>query len=152
MGRLRRYNRGLLAACSGGGHIWSFDSLYKSEGPTQVALLMIKYLQKRLKNTHTSKYHEHILNYDNICNVCKLKLLQRPLPLPAPFSNIWQNVGKIIDPLHLKNHSKNKRCAELYSPDRVRVMFPDANLMVCEKTFSWLGKLKKYLTVHTFFL
>ena len=45
--RLQRYNRGLLAACSGGGHIWSFDSLYKSEGPTQVALLMIKYLQKR---------------------------------------------------------------------------------------------------------
>ena len=34
--RLRRYNRGIFAACSGGGHIWSFDVLYNSEGPTQV--------------------------------------------------------------------------------------------------------------------
>ena len=25
--RLRRYNRGIFAACSGGGHIWSFDLL-----------------------------------------------------------------------------------------------------------------------------
>ena len=38
--RLRRYTRGILAACSGGGHIWSFDALYKSEGPLQVSLLM----------------------------------------------------------------------------------------------------------------
>ena len=34
--RLRRYNRGVFIACSGGGHIWSFDVLYKSEGPVQV--------------------------------------------------------------------------------------------------------------------
>ena len=34
--RLQRYNRGIFAACSGGGHIWSFDVLYNSEGPTQV--------------------------------------------------------------------------------------------------------------------
>ena len=86
-----------------------------------------------------------ILNYDNMCNVCKLKLLQGPLPLEAPFNSIWQDVGKIIDPLHLKNHSKNKNCAELYNPDRVREEFPDANLMVCEQTFSWLGKFKKII-------
>ena len=33
--RLQRYNRGIFAACSGGGHIWSFDVLYNSEGPIQ---------------------------------------------------------------------------------------------------------------------
>ena len=143
--RLRRYSRGILAACSGGGHIWSFDSLYKSEGPTQVALLMIRYLQKRLKDIPPLEWDQHILNYDNMCNVCKLKLLQGPLPLEAPFNSIWQDVGKIIDPLHLKNHSKNKNCAELYNPDRVREEFPDANLMVCEQTFSWLGKFKKII-------
>ena len=27
--RLQRYNRGIFASCSGGGHIWSFDVLYK---------------------------------------------------------------------------------------------------------------------------
>ena len=36
--RLRRYNRGIFAACSGGGHIWSFDVLYHSESPTQVSI------------------------------------------------------------------------------------------------------------------
>ena len=36
--RLRRYNRGILASCSGGGHIWSFDVLYHSESPTQVLI------------------------------------------------------------------------------------------------------------------
>ena len=36
--RLRRYNRGIFAACSGGGHIWSFDVLYHSESPTQVSM------------------------------------------------------------------------------------------------------------------
>ena len=134
-----------MAFCNGGGHIWSFDSLFKSEGPTQVALLMIKYLQKRLKDKCPTEWCDHTLNYDNICNVCKLLLLQKPLPLPAPFSTIWQDVGKVIDPLHIKNHSKNKNCAELYSSDRLRVEFPDANLMVCEQTFSWLGKFKKIL-------
>ena len=34
--RLQRYNRGIFASCSGGGHIWSFDVLYHSESPTQV--------------------------------------------------------------------------------------------------------------------
>ena len=35
--RLRRYNRGVFISCSRGGHIWSFDVLYNSEGPVQVS-------------------------------------------------------------------------------------------------------------------
>ena len=48
--KLRRRTRGILAFISGGGIIKSWDTLYKSEGPTQVALLMLKYLMKILKD------------------------------------------------------------------------------------------------------
>ena len=142
--RLRRFTRGILAACSGGGHIWSFDALYKSEGPLQVSLLMIKYLMKRLSETNPKHWYKHYINYDNICNVARLKLLQGLLDLPDPFSSIWQDVGKVIDPLHIKNH-KNPECHEKYNPDIVKSEIPNANLMVCEQTFSWLGKFKKIL-------
>ena len=143
--RLRGYSRGILAACSGGGHIWSFDSLYKSEGPTQVSLLMLKYLQKKLHGIPQSEWHTYILCYDNMCNVCNLKLLRMDLPLPSPFQTVWKDIVKIIDPLHLKNHSRNKNCAVLYNPDQIREEFPSANLMVCEQTFSWLSRFKKVL-------
>lgn len=142
--RLRRYTRGILAACSGGGHIWSFDALYKSEGPLQVSLLMIKYLMKRLAVIDPKLWSKHFINYDNICNVDRLKLLKGLLDLPEPFSSIWQDVGKVIDPLHIKNH-KNPDCHEKYNPSKVKSEIPDANLMVCEQTFSWLGKFKKIL-------
>lgn len=143
--RLQGYSRGVFAACSGGGHIWSFDILYKSEGPTQVALLMLKYLQKKLKDVPQVEWHNYIICYDNMCNVCKLRLLQNDLPLPNPFQTVWKDVVKVIDGLHIKNHSKNKDCATLYNPDQIRETFPHANLMVCEQTFSWLSKFKKIL-------
>ena len=95
--RLRRYSRGLLAACSGGGHIWSTDTLFKSEGPTQVSLLMINYLKKRLKGKDKEDFKKHTICYDNICNVDKLKVLRKPLPIEEPFPKIWQEVGKVID-------------------------------------------------------
>ena len=142
--RLRRFSRGILAACSGGGHIWSFDSLFKSEGPLQVSLLMLKYLMKRFPDTNPEEWMKHFVNYDNICNVDRLKLLQGLLPLPAPFSTIWMDVKKVIDPLHIKNH-KNPECHTKYSPEAVKTEIPDANLMVAEQTFSWLGKFKKVL-------
>ena len=80
------------------------DALYKSEGPLQVSLLMIKYLMKRLADTNPKLWKKHLINYDNICNVARLKLLQGLLDLPEPFSSIWKDLGKVIDPLHIKNH------------------------------------------------
>ena len=35
---------------------------------------------------------------------------------------------------------KRVECRALYSPENVQKDFPEANLMVCEQTFSWLGK------------
>ena len=81
--RLCRYTTVILAACSGGGHILSYEVLYKSEGPLQVSLLMIKYLMKKLSETNPKYWYKHYISYDNICNVGRLKLLQGLLDLPA---------------------------------------------------------------------
>ena len=70
--KLRRYNRGIFVSCSGGGHVWSFDTLYKSEGTTQVGLLKLKYCQKRFPPDRSS-WMGHTLNYDNMCNAPLLK-------------------------------------------------------------------------------
>ena len=74
----------------------------------------------------------------------KLLLLLDLLDLPEPFSSIWNDAGKVIDPLHIKDH-KNPDSHEKYNPNVIKSEIPDANLMVCEQTFSWLGKFKKIL-------
>ena len=38
------------------------------------------------------------------CNVDRLRILRTPLPLEGDFSNVWSGIGKVIDPLHVKNH------------------------------------------------
>lgn len=142
--RLRRRSRGIEAVVSGGGIIYHWAPLYKSEGPTQVALLMLRFLQIHLKNVSYDDWGNFFLSYDNICHIDELKLLQKPLALPDQFSDIWLKINKVIDPLHIKNHTRLK-CKELYDPEKVRVQFPEANLMCAEQTFAWMGRYKKIL-------
>lgn len=61
--RMRRYNRGLLSACSPGGHTWQFDPMWKSENPTQSLFLILKYLRKRLGNVDPDLWKEHTISY-----------------------------------------------------------------------------------------
>lgn len=116
---------------------------------------MINYLKKRLKGQEPSDFKKHYICYDNICNVDRLKLLRGPLPIEEPFPKVWQEVGKVIDPLHLSNH-KNPECQIKYNPSKVKEQIPDANLMVAEQTFSWLGKYRRSLNAmpkyHQLFL
>lgn len=152
--KLRPRSRGILAFVTGGGIIRSWDSLYRSEGPVQVALLMIKYLMKILKDVNPDLWKKYYLSYDNMCHVDGLKLLREALALEEPYPTIWQDVNKVIDDLHIANHKP--ACEISYNPDKVREDFPDANLMVCEQTFTWLGRFKKVLNatpkVHYHFL
>ena len=63
-----------------------------------------------------------------------------------------------VDPLHVKNHKvfitlsflihkfqlfKHKRpeCKVVYAPAKVKVKYPEANLMIAEQTFAWMGML-----------
>ena len=38
------------------------------------------------------------------CNVDRLKLMRKPLPRSGELSHVWQDIGKVIDPLHISNH------------------------------------------------
>ena len=46
------------------------------------------------------------MTYDNMCNLDRLLVAKKPLPLPAPFYDIWGSVQKIIDTFHLLNHKE----------------------------------------------
>ena len=87
----------------------------------------------------------------------RLKLLREALPLDGEFAHIWLHINKVIDQLHIANHKviiywfstiilifKRPECKTLYNPQSVLRDFPDANLMVCEQTFSWMGKERRH--------
>lgn len=54
------------------------------------------------RNAPTTLY----ITYDNMCNLDRLLVAKKPLPLPAPFYDIWGSVQKIIDTFHLLNHKE----------------------------------------------
>ena len=96
-----------------------------------------------------------IVSYDNMCHLNNLKVARKPLPLPGDLKYLWLDVQKIIDTLHMKNHS-DPRC-EQYNPAKVLPEDSDMNTMSCEQTFAWLSRYKKILcampkTHHHFYL
>ena len=140
--RLHRRSRGVEAVVSGGGIVEYWSPLFKSEGPTQVALIMLKYLQLKLEGKNVEDFSKFYLSYDNMCHVDTLKLLSDELSLPEPFDKVWLKINKIIDPLHIRNH-KQAKCKENYNPEKVKQEIPEANFMCAEQTFCWLGRYKK---------
>ena len=61
---------------------------------------------------------------------------------------MWFEINKVIDPLHLANHSRRK-CKELYDPEKAKKDFPEANFMSAEQTFAWQGRYKKFFNSMT---
>ena len=123
--------------------IRGWASLYKSEGLTQVALLMTSFLHCYLGEVipNPDDWANFFASYDNLYHVDELKILNSKLSL---FCDLWQKIQKVIDPLHLKNHSRDK-CKELYDPVNATAKYPEANMMQCEQTFAWLARYKKIL-------
>ena len=89
----------------------------------QVAMIFMTFLQSELKDVDPKDWHKKFLSYDNMfglsltteliklicvnflrCNVYRLKLMKKPLPLPGPFKDVWSNIGRVTDPLHISNH------------------------------------------------
>jgi len=102
------------------------------------------------------RWEDVILCYDNMCHLDGLTVAKQPLPLPAPFDQMWIKIQKIIDSLHIRNHI-DKRCQELYSPQSIKRDHPDYNTMAAEQTFVWLSRFKRILaamtkTHHLFYL
>ena len=88
----------------------------------------------------------------NRCNIDRLKLLKKPLPLSDPFPEVWQKVSKIIgkskicniyerclssvyfvDRLHISNHTRAE-CSVLYNPNREGL--ENVNTMICEQVIT----------------
>ena len=63
----------------------------------------------RFKDMPKEHWEDFILSYDNMCNLDKLRVSKKPLPLPEPYDKIWLKVRKIVDRLHMRNH-KNPDC------------------------------------------
>ena len=114
----------------------------RSESPSQVFTIIIKWLFNILKHLPESKWPEVILCYDNMCHLDGLKAAQQDLPLEPPYNHMWKSVTKIIDFLHIKNHVDEK-CQELYHPKKVKDHHPKYNLMCAEQVFTWLSRFKK---------
>ena len=134
----------------------SHITIYRSEGPAQVFLLVVAWLITTFGHMKREEWGKIVLAYDYMCHVDNLRVAQSPLPLPGRLKHIWHDINKIIDDLHLRNH-KDARCAEKYSSSTVRGEIPDMNTMSCEQTFAWLSRFKKILcamtkTHHHFYL
>ena len=134
----------------------TFDTLYRSESPSQVFVIVISWLLDVLKEREESKWKEVILCYDNMCHLDALKVAQKDLPLDAPYDKMWKKVTKIIDSLHIKNHTDDK-CLATYHPKQIKDAHPTYNLMCAEQVFSWLSRYKRITssmnkTHHCFFI
>ena len=91
------------------------------------------------------------LAYDNMCHMDSLKIANGTLPLPEPFNESWNLIGKVIDRLHLRNHVDPK-CKQMYNADdKIPKGF---DTMACEQTFIWASRFKVMCAmphIHQFF-
>jgi len=116
--------------------------LNRSEGPGQVFILTLDYLLDKLKGIPENKWEEFLLSYDNMCNLDRLKVAKKPLPLEPPYDQLWLKITKVIDRLHIKNH-KGRHCKTRYSAEPLKEKFPQLNTPVAEQTFVWAARFKK---------
>lgn len=130
--------------------------LHRSESPSQVFIIALSWLSQVVKDRPESQWRDIVLCYDNMCHLDALKVAREDLPLDAPYDKMWKKVTKIIDSLHIKNHT-DSRCIELYHPKQVKDDHPDYNLMCAEQVFTWLSRFKRITssmkkTHHCFFV
>ena len=130
--------------------------LCRSESPSQVFIITLQWLIGVLNSIPESEWGGIILAYDNMCHLDSLVAARKDLPLDPPYDKMWNKVTKIIDSLHIKNHTDQK-CLQKYHPGTIKESHPEYNLMCAEQTFTWLSRYKKILcsmnkTHHCFYL
>lgn len=103
-----------------------FLSLHRTEGPGQVFLITIQYLLQQLMDMPEEQWEDFIWSCDNMCNLDKLRVAKKPLPLPKPYDKIWLKVRKIVDRLQMRNH-KNPECCLKYGSDDLKEKLPSSN-------------------------
>lgn len=78
--RLQKYSRGHLVIVEGGGHIAHWAPLYQSEGPAQVAMIVLTFLLTCIAPLGKAIYKKIWLAYDNMCHLASLNIFKSPLP------------------------------------------------------------------------
>ncbi len=76
-----------------------------------------------------------------MCNLDRIKASKKPLPFLPPNDQLWQNVTKIVDVFHFKNHICPD-CKEKFSPATIKAENPSFNTQAGEQTFTWLCRFK----------
>ena len=123
-----------------GGFIHSWTYLYRNESPSLVAIFVIVLFCLLLKEIPE---HIWIVNviffaYDNMCNLANMR----------SFPNLWKdNLIKIIDSLYIST-TTNAPDVD-FNPNVLKKELPNANTMIWEQTFTWLGRFKKIMN-HAF--
>ena len=98
----------MVAIVRGGGHIECFASLYRSESPTQVATIALRFLIETLGEIEPDKGKEIFFGYDNMCNLGKGCL-------PKKNSKIWDigpkgGRGSSLNPKFFSYFNWDKYC------------------------------------------
>lgn len=91
---------------------------YRSESPSQVFLILIQWLLSLSKSEYGLP-ERTTLAYDNMCNLERMHIAKKPLPLPPPLDNLWLSVEKVIDVFHFGNHV-SPECKERFSPEQLK--------------------------------
>ena len=130
----------------------------RSESPSQVFFILLTWLQALISSGSVSSPHlkNIFIAYDNMCNLCKLRVAKKPLPLPSPMDQAWLQVHKIIDTFHLKNHTSTI-CRTMYNPAEMKEKHPFFNTQAGEQTFVWMERFKNVVgamnkTHHLFYI
>ena len=62
--------------------------VFRSEGPSQVFLLVLSWLTAAFGHLSRSEWQKVIVSYDNMCHLDNLKVARKPLPLPDLFVHV----------------------------------------------------------------
>ena len=126
--------------------------IFRSESLSQVFFIVLTWLIALLQSSaiKPEELQSIYLAYDNMCNLCHLKVARKPLPL----DRAWLRMNKIIDSFHLRNHV-NPECHTSLLPQTKKN--PDANTQAGEQTFVWMARYKNIVyatnkTHHLFYL
>lgn len=72
--RLQKWTRGAFAIVNSGGHISYWAPLFKSEGPAQVAVIVLTFLMNVLgAMVPFGEWKDIVLAYDNMCHLGMLQ-------------------------------------------------------------------------------
>ena len=109
--RLRHWSRGHVFICRPCGHIDYWEPIYRyavcidnmigvfyncrSESPSQVFLIVIKWLYQTLQSIPSDQWSSLVLAYDAMCKLDGMKVASKPLPLPSPYDEMWLKVTKV---------------------------------------------------------